>query len=65
MNFEIGTVLSGDKEKIFSSYNKMQSQQIDWNLSSKKITPLREKTNNNCESCINFWSRNFFWKRNS
>ena len=43
MNFEIGTVLSGDKEKIFSSYNKMQSQQIDWNLSSKKITPLRKK----------------------
>ena len=41
MNFEVGTVLSGDKEKITSSYSKMQSQPIDWNLSTKKVSSLR------------------------
>ena len=38
MNFEVGTVLSGDIEKITSSYSKMQSQPIDWNLSNKKVS---------------------------
>ena len=43
MTSEIGIVLSGNKDDITSSYEKMQNQRIDLDLRSKQVSLLRKK----------------------
>lgn len=41
MTVDIGVVLSGSEEKMSLAFKKMQLQDINWNLSTKNISPLR------------------------
>ena len=41
MSHPTGTILSGDGEAIHASYEAMQAQKIDWDLSDHPTAPLR------------------------
>jgi len=38
---DYGTILMGDEEAVKASFEQMQSQPVDWDLSDREVTPLR------------------------
>jgi UDP-3-O-acyl-N-acetylglucosamine deacetylase len=40
---DYGTILMGDDEAVKTSFEQMQNQPVDWDLSNKEVPPLRKK----------------------